>query len=259
MELSDDCIFLILEKKRDLDDVFISLSCNRFASILYQLPVKKRDHVGDGGGGDHEERNEQIALDRKMLDEAEVLLSSPSRISFGRKIRAVILNLAPTVFAYLAVVFTKSGRVRNLWICEYVIARGHLESLKYLREIGISWYGASIYNAAGNGDLKIVKYCHENGCSWDEWTCAFATKGGHLEVLKYAHENGCPWDEWTCANAASNGHLECLKYAHENGCPWDGNTRMIATRNRHLDCLEYAIENGAPESSENDPDYDPEY
>ena len=48
--------------------------------------------------------------------------------------------------------------------------------------------------AAAGGHLEVLKYLRELQYPWDEKTCEYAAAGGHLEVLKYAHENGCPWD-----------------------------------------------------------------
>ncbi|CAN0178929.1 unnamed protein product, partial [Ectocarpus fasciculatus] len=74
-----------------------------------------------------------------------------------------------------------NGCPRNVLMCAYAAAAGHLETLKWARE--------------------------EEGCGW--WaTCAFAAAGGHLEVLEWARERGAPWGEETCASAARGGRLE---------------------------------------------------
>jgi hypothetical protein len=58
------------------------------------------------------------------------------------------------------------------------------------------------------GHLEVVKYLRQIGISWDEETCTSAAAHGHLELLKWVRVNQCPWDEEICAKAASNGHLE---------------------------------------------------
>ncbi len=82
----------------------------------------------------------------------------------------------------------------------------------------------NIANLARNGHLEVVKYLRKLGISWDESTCSNAAKNGHLELLKWCRANQCPWDKNTCTNAAENGHLELLKWARLNGCPSDENT-----------------------------------
>tara|TARA_B110000093_G_C12720186_1_gene305854 strand:+ start:216 stop:473 length:258 start_codon:yes stop_codon:yes gene_type:complete len=68
-----------------------------------------------------------------------------------------------------------------------------------------------IKDAAKNGHLEVVKYLRQLDIYWDELTCVFAAGIGHLEMLKWAGANQCPWDEYTCAKAAGSGHLELLK------------------------------------------------
>ena len=65
--------------------------------------------------------------------------------------------------------------------------------------------------AALYGHLEVVKYLRQLDIYWDELTCVFAAGIGHLEMLKWAGANQCPWDEYTCAKAAGSGHLELLK------------------------------------------------
>jgi len=101
---------------------------------------------------------------------------------------------------------------------------GHLEVMKYLRQLGISWNERTCAMAAKNGHLELLKWARANQCPWDAWTCAYAAMNGHLELLKWARANQCPWDEWTCALAATNGHLELLKWARSNGCRWNKQT-----------------------------------
>ena len=76
---------------------------------------------------------------------------------------------------------------------------GHLEVVKYLRKLGISWNEDACSNAAKNGHLELLKWCRANQCPWDEWTCAFAAGNGHLELLKWGRANQCPWNKRTCA------------------------------------------------------------
>ena len=56
-----------------------------------------------------------------------------------------------------------------------------------------------VADAALHGHLEVVKYLRKLGISWDESTCSNAAKNGHLELLKWCRANQCPWDEatWT--------------------------------------------------------------
>jgi len=67
--------------------------------------------------------------------------------------------------------------------------------------------------AALNGHLEVVKYLRKLGISWNEDTCSNAAKNGHLELLKGCRANQCPWNKYTCCFAAQNGHLELLNGA----------------------------------------------
>jgi hypothetical protein len=73
--------------------------------------------------------------------------------------------------------------------------------------------------AALNGHIEVVKYMRQLDVSWNTVTCRNAALNGHLELLKWVRANHCPWNSWTCACAARNGHLELLKWARSNQCP----------------------------------------
>ncbi|XP_029345776.1 uncharacterized protein LOC115034136 [Acyrthosiphon pisum] len=130
--------------------------------------------------------------------------------------------------------------------CTQAARKGNLECLVYAHENGSPWDCLTSMYAAMSGKLTCLRYVHENGCPWDDRTCTKAAETGRLDCLMYAHRNGCAWDEFTCAYAAHGGHLDCLTYAHENGCPWDKITCSNAVDGGHLNCLTYALENGCP-------------
>lgn len=114
-----------------------------------------------------------------------------------------------------------------MYTCENAASHGHIDCLKFAREMGIPWYTANdllpsvCTQAARKGNLECLVYAHENGSPWDFSTSMYAAMSGKLACLRYVHENGCPWDDRTCTKAAETGHLDCLSYAHRNGCPWD--------------------------------------
>ena len=120
----------------------------------------------------------------------------------------------------------------------------HLEVVKYLRKLGISWNERTCSNAAMNGHLDLLKWCRANQCPWNVRTCSNAAFSGHLELLKWARANQCSWDGCTCTQAALNGHLELLKWARVNLCPWSVWT--CAAKNGHLELLKWARVNQCP-------------
>ena len=68
----------------------------------------------------------------------------------------------------------------------YGIVRWYAKINKISREI-------LCYEIASEGHLEVLKWAREIGCKWNSDTCSFAAKNGHLEVLKWARENGCKW------------------------------------------------------------------
>jgi len=114
-----------------------------------------------------------------------------------------------------------------LWVdylcCVEAAQGGHLEVLKWLREYGFPFTGM----AAVGGHLEVLKWLRENDWRWDEGeVCTAAAEEGHLEVLKWLGENGRDSYARSCAKAAAQ-HFEVLKWASEMGCPWDGIVRGI--------------------------------
>jgi hypothetical protein len=126
----------------------------------------------------------------------------------------------------------------------------HLEVVKYLRQIGISWDEETCANAAAHGHLELLKWARTNQCPWNVKTCAEAAAGGHLELLKWARTNQCPWNVKTCTYAAMNGHLKLLKWARANQCPRDVKTCTYAASNGHLELLKWARTNQCPWNEE---------
>ena len=110
-----------------------------------------------------------------------------------------------------------------------VALNGHLEVVKYMRKLGVSWNEDTCSNAAKNGHLELLKWCRANQCQWNEETCIQAAKNGHLELLKWCRVNQCPWNEWTCTLAAKNGHIELLK--------WSAGRINVHGMNRHVHSL----------------------
>ena len=132
--------------------------------------------------------------------------------------------------------------------CECAASRGHLDVLKWGRDVGgESWNARWGRAAAREGRLEVLKWSRDEiGIPWDIDLCNYAASGGHLETLRWLRRNGCPWREPACANAAWDGHLETLRWLRENGCPWDQRTCSCAASGGHLEVLKWARQNGCP-------------
>ncbi len=106
--------------------------------------------------------------------------------------------------------------------CAYAALNGHLEILKYLREVAKApWDWRIAAWAAGNGHLHILEYLVERKYDrYSEWACMHAAKNGHFDCLKYLHETAkAPWSSWAVRYAHENKHPECLQYCLDNDCP----------------------------------------
>ena len=135
-------------------------------------------------------------------------------------------------------------------VCERAAENGHLECLKYLREVaGAPWDKNTVLGAAENAHLHILKYLVEGRYPYFQASaCARTARSGHLECLKYLHEFAkLPWDHETGEGAASGGHLHILKYLAERkySCwlSWDHDRACtLAAREGHLECLKFLRE-----------------
>jgi ankyrin repeat protein len=124
---------------------------------------------------------------------------------------------------------------------------GHLETIKYLHELGYKCNEWAINWAAQNGHIEIIKYLHELGYKGDkyrEYIINGAAENGHLEILKYLHESGYKGNEWIIRYAARNGHIETIKYLHELGYKGDERAINEAAKYGHLETLKYLHELG---------------
>ena len=76
---------------------------------------------------------------------------------------------------------------------------GHLEMLKWLREIGF----------LGAKQLVLMQQFHENGCPWDEEVFTYAAFNGCFRTLNYLKEF---INELDCRR----GQIELVKLASNN-------------------------------------------
>ena len=115
--------------------------------------------------------------------------------------------------------------MRAIKLFQAAVNDGQLEVLEWGQSSGYELETMlekdDIAEAACARHLEVVKYLRQLSISWEKDTCAQAAAKGHLELLKWARVNQCPWNEGTCAHAAMNGHLELLKWARTNQCPWN--------------------------------------
>ena len=140
--LSEDCIFLILEKVNK--DNVIRLTCS---SLDFLLSKGDKDDM--------------------------CLYTSLPRFLFGIKIGTLRLdkdtcdnaarrgNLEVLKYAH------ENGCPWSRRTCACAALRGHLEVLKYAHENGCPWNFDTCTFAAYRGQLEVLKYLHENGCPWD--------------------------------------------------------------------------------------------
>ena len=107
--------------------------------------------------------------------------------------------------------FQAAANNGNLEVLQWGQGSGH--------ELETMFKKGDIADVAWEGHMEIVKYLRQLGISWDEDTCAHAAVSGYLELLKWARLKKCPWNEDTCSLTALNEHLELLKWARANQCP----------------------------------------
>ena len=132
------------------------------------------------------------------------------------------------------------------WVCTAATQNGHFDVLKCLRAYGCSWDFWTCAAAAEIGRLDILEWLYYNGCPLDECVFNSATEAGYFDIITWLREKRCPWDEYTCASAADKGHLEILKWLHENGCPWNEVACEYAADSGHLEILQYLHDNDCP-------------
>jgi hypothetical protein len=132
---------------------------------------------------------------------------------------------------------------------EAAAEQGNLEMVKYCvaNECPIDKWACA--RAAKNGHLELLKYLREVAkAPWDSHTASWAAQNGHLHILEYLVERKYDkYYETACMLAAENGHLDCLKYLHETAkAPWDYRAVYWAHENKHTECLQYLLYNNCP-------------
>ncbi|CAL6395237.1 unnamed protein product [Bathycoccus prasinos] len=127
--------------------------------------------------------------------------------------------------------------------------QGNLEMVKYCvaNECNTSEYTCAF--AAKNGHLEVLKYLREVAkAPWDEYIAIWAAGKGQLHILEYLVERKYnKYYNLACERAAESGHLDCLKYLHETAkAPWDYRAVRQAHLYKHSDCVQYLLDNNCP-------------
>jgi len=131
-----------------------------------------------------------------------------------------ISEISPQVLVYVNKFFkrivsnyAKQNDIRRKMYCFQIADKGHLELLKWARNIGYEWDLYVCSGAAKNGHFEVLKWAHNNGCTWDSRVCHLAAINGHMKILKWARQNGCEWDVNECfSSAAENGHMDIIDW-----------------------------------------------
>eukprot|EP01032_Pedospumella_encystans_P009586 gene9586-11273_t len=144
-------------------------------------------------------------------------------------------------------------------IAEQAARGGHLECLKYLRELGCEWDKYLLVVAAKEGHVNILHYAHEHGLCWtpnDPYAkktrpdlhkltpLVAAVRGGHLVCVQYLLDSGATLEYNICGIACEHGHLDILKLLHAHGAELSNNTCFFAMWHNHVSCLRYLVDHG---------------
>lgn len=130
-------------------------------------------------------------------------------------------------------------------ICQRAAESGHLEILKWARDLNLPWQN-SLHLAAANGHLEIVKYAESimPQMFWgDLLLSAVSGKNPNFILLEYILGKGEHfWVDLTVAAAAQNGHLHVLKWAYEKNLQIS--SKFLHTAKFSIEILEWAISIG---------------
>jgi len=76
--------------------------------------------------------------------------------------------------------------------CVAAAEKGHLQTLKRLRELEVPWHGGVCDGAASNGHLEILEWAMQRGCRVDSITVVNAAVNGQVEVLEWLCHHHVP-------------------------------------------------------------------
>ena len=96
-----------------------------------------------------------------------------------------------------------------------------LETLKYLRSIGMPWDYITTNLASQKCHTKILKYCLDNGCELGYSVLNNLARHGKLSMIKYIVESGKFKDDYNgdeaIVAAASKNNFKIVEYLYEAG------------------------------------------
>ena len=102
-------------------------------------------------------------------------------------------------------------------------------------------------SAAYGGHLDMLKWLREVNCPFEDRIHRDVADGGHLDMLKWLGEVGFKCDSWTYVYAISSGHLHVMKWLKEIGCPYDIRARLCAMNSKRPEIVQWAWENMPPQ------------
>lgn len=124
----------------------------------------------------------------------------------------------------------------------------HLEMLKYILEHNEPLLKEYAYSAASTGHLKTLRYLKDCGLTFNMRTIAFASGGGNLPCLEFCHTNylndGEPETEYfkdsVCEYAVLSGSLDCVKFAYNAGYPFE-NAAFYSLQLDNFECYQWIL------------------
>jgi hypothetical protein len=169
--LSDDCIFLVLEKVKDTCLPFFSLSC----STMYDLRRKG------------------------IKTQVAHIVASVSRFKLGE----IFDWIDPKRYVYYSEVKFSIVNIMQILVTNVIALKGNLEVLKYAHTQGYKFDHSIIVKLANRGNLEMIKYIdniHEEiGYNKsDTHITNTASYNGNLEAFKLFRSLGYAIDISSC-------------------------------------------------------------
>ena len=105
--------------------------------------------------------------------------------------------------------------------CTEAASGNSLETLKYLRSIGLPWDSLTTNLASQKCRIKILQYCLDNGCELGQCVLNNLARHGNFSMIKYIVESGKYKDFYNgdeaIVAAASSNRFKIVEYLYEAG------------------------------------------
>jgi hypothetical protein len=173
-----------------------------------------------------------------------------------------VVNNHKEVLKYLLAKFPEwmHDVTKQDYYCCIAAKYGHLEILKYLRELGAPWTDRTIHTVVlhimENKDTYVnekryecLEYMIKNGCPINEYEINYTTKDRNTRLMIFLIEIGevnLQFNTDVMDYFATKGDLEIMKYLLKKGMPFTVYTAMLANKYEHKECFEFAVSHGAP-------------